>query len=73
VLGGVGGAVIVPGVVFSASLPARLLEWLYTVTGQQEPEPPGMASALAEAGLTLERERERMGMAEALIAVATKK
>jgi len=73
VIGREGRAVIVPGVVFSASLPARLLEWLYTVTGQQEPEPPGMASALAEAGLTLERERERMGMAEALIAVATKK
>jgi len=72
VMGQGGRAVIVPGVLFNASLPARLLERLYTITGQQESEPPGIANALAEAGLTLERERERMGMVEALIAVATK-
>jgi len=72
VMGQGGRAVIVPGVLFNASLPARLLERLYTITGQQEPEPPGIANALAEAGLTLQRERERIGMVEALIAVATR-
>jgi ubiquinone/menaquinone biosynthesis C-methylase UbiE len=68
-----GRAVVVPGVMFNASVPARLLEWLYRITGQQEPEPPGIASASAEAGLTLQRERERIGMVEVLIAVATKR
>ncbi len=68
-----GRAVVVPGVMFNTSVPARLLEWLYRITGQQEPEPPGIASALAEAGLTLECEHERMGMVQVLIAVATKR
>ncbi len=67
-----GRAIVVPGVVFRRSLPARFLEWLYTVTGQQEPAPPGLAQALAEAGLTLETEREPMGMVDVLVAVAKK-
>jgi ubiquinone/menaquinone biosynthesis C-methylase UbiE len=72
VMGPGGRAVVVPGVMFRASLTARALEWLYTITGQQEPEPPGIAHAIAEAGLTMEREHERMGIVEVLIAVATK-
>ena len=67
-----GRAVVVPGVVFKRSLPARFLAWLYTVTGQQEPAPPGLAQALAEAGLAIETEREPMGMVDVLVAVAKK-
>ena len=67
-----GKIIVVPGVVFGRGLAARALEWLYTITGQQEPEPPGIADALAQAGLTLEREREPMGPVDVLIAVATK-
>ena len=68
-----GRAVVVPGVAFKRSLPARFLEWLYTVTGQQEPAPSNLAEALAEAGLVIEMEREPMGMVDVLVAVATKK
>jgi ubiquinone/menaquinone biosynthesis C-methylase UbiE len=68
-----GRAVVVPGVAFKRSLPARFLAWLYTVTGQQDPAPPGLAEALAKAGLTIETEREPMGMVDVLIAVAKKK
>jgi len=67
-----GRAVVVPGVAFKQSLPARFLEWLYTITGQQEPAPPGLANALAEAGLAIQFEREPMGMVDVLVAVATK-
>ncbi len=67
-----GKAVVVVGVVFNASLPARLLKRLYDATYQQEPPPLGLADALADAGLTLERERERVGMVDVLIAVAKK-
>ena len=67
-----GRAVVVPGVAFKRSLPARALEWLYTVTGQQEPAPPRLAEALAEAGLAIKFEREPMGRVDVLIAVATK-
>ena len=67
-----GRAVVVPGVAFKRSLPARALEWLYTVTGQQEPAPPRLAEALAKAGLAIKFEREPMGMVDVLIAVATK-
>jgi len=68
-----GRAIVVPGVMFKRSLPARALEWLYTLTGQQEPAPPGFAEALAEAGLTLETEREPMGVVDVLIGVATRR
>ena len=68
-----GCAVVVPGVEFKQSLAARFLEWLYTVTGQQEPVPSGFADAFAEAGLMLTIEREPLGMVEVLVAVATKK
>jgi ubiquinone/menaquinone biosynthesis C-methylase UbiE len=68
-----GRAVVVPGVAFKRSLPARFLEWLYTITGQQEPAPSNLADTLAEAGLTIETEREPMGMVDVLVAVATKK
>lgn len=67
-----GRVVVVPGVAFKQSLPARFLEWLYTITGQQEPAPPGLANALAEAGLAIQFEREPMGMVDVLVAVATK-
>jgi len=67
-----GRAAVVVGVVFNASLPARLLKRLYDATYQQEPPPLGLADALADAGLTLERERERVGMVDVLIAVAKK-
>ncbi len=67
-----GRTVVVPGVAFKRSLPARALEWLYTVTGQQEPAPSRLADALAEAGLAIKFEREPMGMVDVLIAVATK-
>jgi ubiquinone/menaquinone biosynthesis C-methylase UbiE len=67
-----GCAVVVPGVAFKRNLPARFLEWLYTITGQQEPVPPGLTNALAEAGLAIEMEREPMGMVDVLVAVATK-
>jgi ubiquinone/menaquinone biosynthesis C-methylase UbiE len=69
----VGRAVVAMGVMFKQGLPARLLKWLYTLTYQEGPAPPGVADALAEAGLTLEHEREPMGMVDVLIAVATKK
>lgn len=72
VMQGGGRAVVVPGVAFKRSLPARALAWLYTVTGQQEPAPPRLADALAEAGLAIKFEREPMGMVDVLIAVATK-
>jgi len=72
VIGEGGRAVLVPGVVFGASLPARSLELLYMVTGQHKPELPGIASALAHAGLTLEQEREPMRLVEVQIAVAGK-
>ncbi len=68
-----GRAVVVPGVAFKQSLPARFLEWLYTVTGQQEPAPSNLADALAEAGLVITIEREPMGMVDVLVAVATRK
>ena len=68
-----GCAVVVPGVAFKSSLPARFLEWLYTVTGQQEPAPSNLADALAEADLMMTIEREPMGMVDVLVAVATKK
>jgi ubiquinone/menaquinone biosynthesis C-methylase UbiE len=68
-----GCAVFVPGVAFKSSLPARFLEWLYTVTGQQEPVPSGLADALADAGLMMTIEREPMGMVDVLVAVATPK
>ena len=67
-----GQAVVVPGVAFKQNLPARFLEWLYTITGQQQPAPPGLANALAEAGLALKMEREPMGMVDVLVAVATR-
>ena len=72
VIGQGGRAVLVPGVVFGASLPARSLELLYTVTGQHKPELPGIASALAREGLALEQECEPMGLAEVQILVAGK-
>jgi ubiquinone/menaquinone biosynthesis C-methylase UbiE len=68
-----GGAVVVPGVAFKRNLPARLLEWLYTVTGQQEPALPKLADALAEAGLAIEIEREPLGYVDVLIVVARKR
>ena len=67
-----GRVVLVPGVVFGASLPARSLGLLYVVTGQHKPELPGIASALARAGLTLEQECEPVGLVEVQIAVASK-
>ncbi len=67
-----GRAVVVIGVTFKQGLPARLLRWLYRVTYQDEPAPPGVANAMAEAGLTLEREREPVGMVDVLIAVAAR-
>jgi ubiquinone/menaquinone biosynthesis C-methylase UbiE len=67
-----GRAVVVIGVMFKQGWPARFLRWLYRVTYQDEPAPPGVAEAAAEAGLTLERKRESMGMVDVLIAVATK-
>lgn len=70
VIGQAGRAVVVPGIVFGASLPARSLKLLYTVTGQHEPELPGIASALASAGLTFEQEREPTGLVEVQILVA---
>jgi cyclopropane fatty-acyl-phospholipid synthase-like methyltransferase len=72
VIGQGGRAVVVPGVVFGASLPARSLELLYVVTGQHKPELPGIASALAHAGLALAQEREPMGLVEVQIVVASK-
>jgi ubiquinone/menaquinone biosynthesis C-methylase UbiE len=72
VMGQGGKAVVVVGVVFNASLPARWLKWLYDVTYQQEPPPLGLADALADVGLTLEREREQAGLVDVLIAVAKK-
>jgi hypothetical protein len=59
-------------VTFKQGWPARLLRWLYRVTYQDEPAPPGVADAIAEAGLTLEREREPVGMVDVLIAVAVR-
>jgi len=73
VMGQGGKAVVVVGVVFNASLPARLLKRLYDVTYQHEPSPFGLADALADAGLTLEREREQVGLVNVLIAVAKKR
>jgi ubiquinone/menaquinone biosynthesis C-methylase UbiE len=67
-----GRAVVVIGVTFKQGWPARLLRWLYRVTYQDEPAPPGVADAIAEAGLTLEREREPVGMVDVLIAVAVR-
>jgi ubiquinone/menaquinone biosynthesis C-methylase UbiE len=72
VMGQGGRAVVVAGVVFNASLPARLLKRLYDATDQHEPPPLGLADALADAGLTLEREREQVGLVDVLIAVAKK-
>ena len=72
VMGQGGKAVVVVGVVFNASLPARLLKRLYDATYQYEPPPLGLADALADAGLTLEREREQVGLVDVLIAVAKK-
>jgi len=72
VMGQGGRAVVVAGVMFNASLPARLLKRLYDVTYQQEPPPLGLADALADAGLTLEREHEQVGMVDVIIAVAKK-
>ena len=66
-----GRAVVVLGVAFKRSLPARFLEWLYTATGQREPTPSHLADALAEAGLVIEMEREPMGMVDVFVAVAT--
>ena len=72
VMGQGGTAVIVAGVIFDASLPARLLRWVYDVTYQQEPLPLGLVDALADAGLTLEHKRERVGIVDVMIAVAKK-
>ena len=72
VIGPAGRAVLVPGVVFGASLPARLLELLYVVTGQRKSELPGIAGALAHVGLALEQECEPVGMAQVQILVASK-
>jgi ubiquinone/menaquinone biosynthesis C-methylase UbiE len=72
VMGQGGRAVVVAGVTFNASLPARLLKWLYAVTYQQEPPPLGIADALADAGLTLERKHEPAGTVNVIIAVAKK-
>lgn len=76
VIGQAGRAVVVPGIVFGASLPARALELLYTVTGQHKPELPRIAGALADAlageGLALEQGCEPMGLAEVQILVAGK-
>jgi len=72
VMGQGGKAVVVVGVVFNTSLPARLLKRLYDATYQHEPPPFGLADALANAGLTLEREREQVGLVNVLIAVAKK-
>jgi len=72
VMGQGGTVVVVAGVMFNASLPARLLKRLYDVTYQQEPPPLGLADALADAGLTLEHEREQVGIVDVMIAVAKK-
>lgn len=68
-----GCAVVVPGIAFKRTLPARCLEWLYTVTGQQEPVPPGLADAVVEAGLTLETRRAPMGMVDVIVGIARKR
>jgi len=68
-----GCAVVVPGITFKRTMPARCLEWLYTVTGQHEPVPPGLADALAEAGLTLKTRRVPMGMVDVIVGVARKR
>jgi len=68
-----GQTVVVIGVTFKQGLPARLLRWLYRVTYQDESAPPGIANAVAKAGLTLEREREPMSMVDVLLAIARKR
>jgi ubiquinone/menaquinone biosynthesis C-methylase UbiE len=72
VMGQAGRVVVVTNVMFNASLPARLLKWVYQVSYQQEPPPLGLVDALADAGLTLERKREPAGMVNVIIAVAEK-
>lgn len=68
-----GRAVVVMGVVFQQGLPARLLKWLYAITFQDEPAPPGVANVLEQAGLTLEHDHERMGMVDVLMIIARKR
>jgi ubiquinone/menaquinone biosynthesis C-methylase UbiE len=68
-----GQAVVVAGVMFKRSLPARLLKWLYKITDQEGSVLPGIADAVAEAGLTLEHEREPMRMVDVLITIARKR
>ena len=68
-----GQVVVVAGVIFKQSLPARLLKWLYQITDQEGSVLPGIADAVAEAGLTLEHEREQMGMVDVLMTIARKR
>jgi len=68
-----GQTVVVMGVMFKQGLPARFLRWLYRITYQDESAPPGMAEAVADAGLTLEHEREPMSMVDVLMVIARKR
>lgn len=73
VLGRQGRVVIVPGIAFTGrGLPARFLEWLYTVTGQQDLPIPQPWAAITNAGFSLLRIRQPMGIVNVLIIVAEK-
>lgn len=51
-------------------LPARLLAWLYEVTGQGEPDADGFAPLLANAGLSCRTVWEEVGGTEVMVVVA---
>jgi hypothetical protein len=67
-----GQTIVVMGVMFKQGWPARFLRWLYRVTYQDAPTPPGMAEAVVDAGLTLEHEHKPMGMVDVLMVIARK-
>ena len=68
-----GRLVIVAGAQLGDRQPsARLIDWLYRVTGQSEPLPTGAESVFDQAGLTARIETERVGRSQVMLVVADK-
>ncbi len=71
-----GRLVIVPGIAFNRrggyNLLNRVLEWLYTITGQRGAPPPPAWAAAREAGFSISHSRQPMGAVDIFIVVGSK-
>jgi hypothetical protein len=69
-----GGRLVVVGEarLTGRSLPVRLLEWLYAVTGQRGPWPPDPDALFPVAGFDLKLEVDALPRSEVVVVVASK-